>query len=79
MDPPKLEMGPIIEVSSVTVAEPKVKLEMHQAVEAVSIIREPITLVEPKPKLEMGPIIETVTVTKQTITLDEPKPKLVMG
>ncbi len=79
MDPPKLEMGPIIEVSSVTVAEPKVKLEMHQAVEAVSLIREPITLVEPKPKLEMGPIIETVTVTKQTITLDEPKPKLVMG
>ncbi len=78
-DFPKVVMGPIIEVSSVTVAEPKVKLEMHQAVEAVSLIREPITLVEPQPKLEMGPIIETVTVTKQTITLDEPKPKLVMG
>jgi hypothetical protein len=43
MDPPKLEMGPIIEVSSVTVAEPKPKLEMHQAVETVAVIVNPIS------------------------------------
>jgi len=72
-DFPKVVMGPIIEVSSVTVAEPKVKLEMHQAVEAVSLIREPITLVEPKPKLEMGPIIEV-----SSVTVAEPKVKLEM-